>query len=426
MPKVTLTDAFITGEGCVCPEGKTQEDYRDQHALGRGLALRVSKNGKKRFTFLYTIDGRERRVRVGEYGRDAKRLSLREARKKVAELRGEVSRGEDPAAAIRTVKETQKAERADTIKILLERRIRKLERAGRRAGYIKDMRGRFNKHILPAIGEKPAAKVTARDVETILEPLEDAGKVSTHNRVLVMLRPLFKLASVPDPTTEIDLLKENESPEPFTLDELARIWRALELPAAKVHPLTAAAIRLSALTIKRSGECAAAMLSEIDRTNNVWTIPGPKMKRSRAETIPLSTQALRIIDAAQASPFRPAIESAAVFPSIRNPEKPITQNALSRAFVRARRVAGIEDDGRTLHGLRHTGATALGASGVAPHIVNALLGHASGSGAGSKVSQRYNQYQYLNERRAALDTLGRWIDEAVTGESLPDNVRAIR
>lgn len=408
MPKISLTDAFILGDKCVCPDAKPQEDFRDSHPRGRGLVLRVSKSGLKKWNFIYSLRGKERRLTLPEYGRGEDQLTLAQARKRAAILRAEVLSGEDPAAQVADKRAALKRQQGETVEAILEQRIVSLRRKGRRESYLTDLEERFSAHILPKLGDKPLAQVNEADIASILTPLEAAGMVATHNKLLTILPPLWDMARLDDPIKgNFERLPENESPEPFTIEEVRKILDALDDPDAKVHPITRAAIRFAALTLKRSGECAAAMVSEIDHKNNVWTIPGSKMKGGRPETVPLSQQAVDIIDGVMGLPIRPdrGRDPVAVFVSPRDAANPITQNSMSRAFVRARRIAGVPGDGRTLHSLRHSGATALAATGVPPHIIQSLLGHKS-AGAVSRVTQRYNQYEFLNERRECLEVLG--------------------
>ena len=410
MPRLKLTDAFV--QGATCPDGKAQEDYRD--IASRGLALRVSKTGRKVWTFIYSVDGKERRLTLGRYGRKADELTLSKARNEAEALRVKIREGADPARDRDQRTANRKAEAVDSVRAVLERRIRKLERDGRREKYIKDMRGRFNTHVLPVVGNKPMAHVTESDVRTILDPLEIKGQASTHNRVLVMLRPLFKFAGVPDPTGEIEHMPEKTKDARFSLEELAKLWEAIEDPESKIHPLSQYALKLAMLTLKRSGECAGAAIGELDRSNLIWNIPADRMKGNRPEAVPLSELALEQLDKALASPFRPVDETEPLvfFPSPRDHTKAILQPSLSKAFVRAKYVAGLEDHPGTLHSLRHSGATLLAASGVSPFVVQALLSHSPSAAGVAAVSGRYNAYDLLNERRNALITISNWVMNA--------------
>jgi hypothetical protein len=67
-----------------------------------------------------------------------------------------------------------------------------------------------------------------------------------------------------------------------------------------------------------------------------------------------------------------------------------------------------------LHDFRRALSTALHDSfGVAPHVVDSLLGHVSGHKAG--VAGVYNKAAYLDERRRALERWGAYVMELAEG-----------
>ncbi|MEM6891932.1 MAG: tyrosine-type recombinase/integrase, partial [Pseudomonadota bacterium] len=92
------------------------------------------------------------------------------------------------------------------------------------------------------------------------------------------------------------------------------------------------------------------------------------------------------------------------------PMKSIGQNAVGRAFRSAKRAAGLNDHGATVHTLRHTAATTLGEAGVPYHILKALLSHAP---TGTGVTSRYARYDLLVERRDALEKWAKIISRSL-------------
>jgi integrase len=72
--------------------------------------------------------------------------------------------------------------------------------------------------------------------------------------------------------------------------------------------------------------------------------------------------------------------------------------------------------------LRRTATTLMAELGVAPHIADKVLNHTSGEISG--VAAIYNRFEYLDERRAALEALGRKIETLIGRDS--DNVVPIR
>lgn len=409
MPAVRLTDRYI--RSLKCPPNIKRLDYADTGCPN--LMLRVMPSGKKTFSFRYQIQGKKRRTKIGEFGDDAHQVLLRDARQKSTQILANVLDGEDPAPE--APENALDAPTAITVNDIIEQYQARLKRRGRRESYLYDIKMRMKLHVAPMIGKMPIADVRPSDLAKIFAPLEAAGKATTHNRLLTMMRPLFKLAKVPDPTTEIEKLPEAAKEEWFNLKQLAQIWLALDNPDAKVHPLTANAIRLSMLTLKRANECAGTCLAEID--NGYWRIPAKRMKGRREEVVPLSAPALKLIESTKSHPLRPVDDSGYLFPSIAKPGHHIQRTAMSRAFPRTRReISKLKHHKGTLHSLRHSGATILATNGVSPFIISALLSHALTSAGVAQVTSRYNMYDLLEERHEALETWGELLMAEISKE----------
>jgi integrase len=69
----------------------------------------------------------------------------------------------------------------------------------------------------------------------------------------------------------------------------------------------------------------------------------------------------------------------------------------------------IEIPGWTLHDLRRTAATGMARLNFPPHVVDKLLNHVSGTIRG--VAAIYNRFEYLDERRAALEAWGQYVNK---------------
>jgi hypothetical protein len=75
---------------------------------------------------------------------------------------------------------------------------------------------------------------------------------------------------------------------------------------------------------------------------------------------------------------------------------------------------------RHLHDLRGTAATGMAELGIAPHVLDRVLNHVSGTISG--VAAVCNRFDYLDERRAALDAWGRFVEALVYPERARCNV----
>jgi integrase len=72
------------------------------------------------------------------------------------------------------------------------------------------------------------------------------------------------------------------------------------------------------------------------------------------------------------------------------------------------------------HDLRRSAASGMAGIGIAPHVVEAALGHKSGTIKG--VAAVYNRYSYNVEKRAALDAWSRRLSEIIEGRPAAANV----
>ena len=64
-----------------------------------------------------------------------------------------------------------------------------------------------------------------------------------------------------------------------------------------------------------------------------------------------------------------------------------------------------------LHDLRRTAATGMARLNIAPHVVDRILNHVSGTIHG--VAAVYNRHAYLEERKAALEVWGGYVEGLV-------------
>ena len=70
------------------------------------------------------------------------------------------------------------------------------------------------------------------------------------------------------------------------------------------------------------------------------------------------------------------------------------------------------------HDFRRTGDTKLGELGFTRFVRDRVLGHVDPSVGG----RHYDRYDYLPEKRAALEAWGSLLSEIITGQAAPSNV----
>ena len=67
--------------------------------------------------------------------------------------------------------------------------------------------------------------------------------------------------------------------------------------------------------------------------------------------------------------------------------------------------------GWVIHDVRRTATTIMARLNVAPHVADKILNHTAGTIRG--VAATYNRFQYTDERQAALEALGRFVEGLV-------------
>ncbi|MEO9132439.1 MAG: site-specific integrase, partial [Sphingomonas sp.] len=153
------------------------------------------------------------------------------------------------------------------------------------------------------------------------------------------------------------------------------------------HPVTKLALRFSAHVFQRPGEIRQAEWSEIDFDRAIWTIPASRMKQRQSHRVPLSRQALAILQDAHALSGGGRF----VFPKLGSSLKPMCENAINGALRRM----GYGADIMTAHGFRSTASSLLNESGKwNPDAIERSLAHADAN----QVRAAYHRGAYWPER----------------------------
>lgn len=183
------------------------------------------------------------------------------------------------------------------------------------------------------------------------------------------------------------------------------------------NPITKLCLRFLALTATRPVETRGARWEEFEEVDGhpVWRIPAERMKMRREHVVPLSRQALEVLQA-----VREFIgERRFVFPGERHITEPIGESTLldtlNRAGFYSRHVP---------HGWRSTFSTVMNdRHPLETHIIDAMLAHAPRS----QVEARYNRAEYMERRRfLAQDWADLLMEGAAPALSLAGVKRKVR
>lgn len=176
-------------------------------------------------------------------------------------------------------------------------------------------------------------------------------------------------------------------------EELPKLMRSLVMSNLSVS--TRCLIEWQLLTLVRPSEASGARWAEIDLDAKLWTIPAERMKAKREHIVPLSTQALEILEVMK--PISAHREH--VFPSRNAPKQPMNSQTANAALKR------IGYGGRLVaHGLRSIASTAMNEAGFNPDVIEAALAHSDKN----EVRRAYNRSIYLEQRITLMDWWGEY------------------
>ncbi len=348
-----------------------------------GFAIRVSPSGVKSFVLMYRSMGRLRRLTVGRYPV----ISLVEARRLASLALNRLNHGIDPQQ--QKHEERTQLRLAAHVESFIDRYCLRHNRDATAQATARILRTRF----VTKLGVKNLDEIGRADVVGILDAIVGEGKDSAAIRALAAIRKFFNW------TVERGLLEINpcagiKAPAPhrsrdrvLSDEELSAIWRA----AVAVGFPFGNIVHILILTAQRRGEVAGMGWGEISEQQRTWSIPAERTKSNRAHLVPLAPTAMVILSNV------PRTSDTLVFQAVGNEETSFS--GFSKSKRRLDLVARI--DAWTLHDLRRTAATGMARLGVAPHVVERVLNHTTGTLGG--VAGVYNRFGYEPEMRSALE-----------------------
>jgi integrase len=350
-----------------------------------GFGVRVSPAGTKSFVLLYRFRGLPQRLTLGRYPV----LALGEARELAKEALNQVARGIDPRQAKEELPATYLFGGVvdEFVRMHCSQRNRESTRKETARILQHDFVSQWKRRDVREIGRK--------DVLDVLDSIVERGAPSGANHALAAIRKCFNwcverglIESSPCSTIKKPAKAEARE-RVLSDDELRSIWQAAE---AIGYPL-GVMVQLLLLTAQRRNEVVGMRWQDVDLSSAIWTIPGELAKSGRPHLVPLSARTHSCLASL------PRLHESFVFPARGNGTT--TFSGFSKLKAKIDQLSGVQ--AWTLHDLRRSAATHMGRLGVAPHVVERILNHMSGSFRG--VAGVYNRFQYLPEMREGLE---RW------------------
>lgn len=389
--------------------GEKRYTLRDEN----GLFLEVPTSGNKRWRLRYFFDGKEKLVSLGIYPL----VSLKDARTKRDQLRGQIrdrDNPKDPSAMRKQAKDARKqaleavaqAEMVDAQTFEKTAREWHQKRANAKheakgtlwtPGHAARIWRGLEMNVFPWIGSKPINTITPPILLEVIRRIEARGTIETAHRDLSNCGQIFRYgvacgycerdvaADLRGAITPVRHTHHAAITEPQAIGELLQ-----NIEAYKGGHVVRCALRLAPYVFVRPGELRRAEWSEFNFKAAEWRIPPAKMKARRLHIVPLSRQALEILQ----NDLHPLTGSGpCLFPG-RVSSRPMSENTINAAL----RSMGYNGDQMTGHGFRSIASTHLNEAAWHRDAIERQLAHAERD----EVRGAYNHADYLAERRRMM------------------------
>jgi integrase len=386
------------------------------HADGDGLYLQVGTGAARSWIFRFKAKGKERYLGLGS----ATAIPLKRARELAAAARQLRAEGTDPLAAR---EEKRQAERIDSIKRTSFKECAERYQTAHEIGWKnpkhrQQWRNTLATYAYPILGPVPVQQVDTALVLEVLEPIWP-DKPETASRVRGRIETVLDWASARG-------LRQGDNPARWRghlkhmLPARSKV-RAVkhhaalpygELPAfmaaLRTRPsISARALEFVILTAVRTGEARGARWGEINLTTGVWTIPAARMKAGKEHRVPLSAEAVAVL---QSLPRNDEADddNEWVFPGHKGS---LTEAALSKMLA----IMGRGDI--TVHGFRSSFSDWVSEETNFPDVLaEAALAHVKGD----KVKEAYKRGTMFEKRRRLMEAWAKYCCKAPAASA--DNV----
>ncbi|WLT07214.1 integrase domain-containing protein [Gilliamella apis] len=371
---------------------------------GNGLYLLVKSIGTKiwRFNYYHPTSKVRTLVSFGSYPE----ISLADARLKRDEARQLLAKGIDPQQYKKDQLKLLRDEQNNTFEKVATDWFKLKSSSNLKADTLKDIWRSLELHVLTYIGSIAITEIKARDFINALEPIKQQGKLESIRRICQRINEVMYYAVNvglidANPASKITaafanpVVKNMPALRPEQLPELLSA-----LSTANIEKQTWCLLFWQLYTMTRPTEATGTKWCEIDLNNNCWIIPAERMKMGREHIIPLSSQAIDILQIMK--PISGHREY--VFPSMKSPHnKPMNSQTVNAVIKR------IGFAGRLVaHGFRSIASTALNENGFPSDVIEAALAHVDKN----EVRRAYNRAVYLEQRIEMMQWWGNFVEQS--------------
>jgi integrase len=365
-----------------------------------GFGCRITASGRVSWLHQHWEGGKGGRPRRIVFG-SLPSMNVHAARTRAAKLKVQVDDGLDVLSLKAQRREQQRlALQAPTVADVVSTYLKKSDGSG----YWKSIATRLN--LAVASLPNKLQDVTKQDIRRLIASVSDAGKLGAARALFTTLSAFFNFCVQEDYLQHSPMNGFVVSPRParsraLTDHESKSFWSAASQMGYPFGPL----YQLLLLTGQRRDEVAGMSWSEIDFDRATWTIPKSKTKNGREHIVHLSPQAAAILS---------GIEKRTELVFTTTGDTPVS--GFSKAKIHLDKAMPDTPPWR-IHDLRRTCASGMARLGVLPAIIERVLNHLSGEQGG--LQGIYQRYDYLPERKQALDAWGKYVAEIVGSPVTP-------
>jgi len=395
---MTLTDVTIRKAK---PSDKTQRLFD-----GSGMYLELSPSGGKWWRLKYRFGGKEKRLSLGTYPD----TSLADAREKRDAARKLLAAGVDPSEQRKAAKAAGEERAANSFEVIAR------EWHAKQSATWVDLHAsrimlRLENDVFPWLGNRPIADIPAKEFLATVNRVADRGAVESAHRVLQYCSQVLRYAiatgraernPVADLRGALPPVKQTHHAAIIEPNAIGGLLRAID--GYQGSFVTKCALRLAPLLFVRPGELRHAEWVEFDLDGAQWNLPAEKMKMREPHLVPLAPQAVAVLRELHEFTGRGRY----VFPSLRGPKRPMSDNAVLSALRRM----GYTSDEMSGHGFRAMARTVLDeVLHFRPDYIEHQLAHAVKDPNG----RAYNRTAHLAERRKMMASWADYLDTLKIG-----------
>ncbi len=373
---------------------------------GGSLFLYVTPAGNKLWRFRYRIGGKPAIYAIGKYPE----VSLEAARVERDRARDLVKQGIHPVVEKRTRVSVQIEVNETTFESVARRWM--VSNVQWSEGYADQVKKYLEKDVFPKVGNLPISSIRPAHLRPLIQGVAERGAPTVAILIRQWCSQLFAYASAEDlcdqdPTA---LLKRSVK-RPRVRHNPPLPWNEIPDFLNKVdesgYRATVIALRLMALTYVRTAELRKAKWTEFDLKNAIWTVPAGRMKMRQPHIVPLSKQAIELLEELQ----KLTGGGEFLFPSFRKPGQVISATTLNKALERMGYLGRFSS-----HGFRATATTLLGLLSYPENRVDLQLAHSRRKKDSSRAP--YDHTKYIASRKIIMQDWADILDALARGDSM--------